>query len=175
MPGQHATFWWLSVSSHGKSNHLTASKMAKYNRKGLWSSFQKTKFFLVQQSLLIKLFWIGILAFWHFGSGHLSIHSRAGRQVNFLQPCKPRLGNPTICKAFSINLFYGFNSFCIVLGFPWLHCLGLKMVVISSLPSFSVQHPEIQTLPSQHKMVFERHIYVELEKVLHLNKIRVSV
>ena len=49
------------------------------------------------------------------------------------------------------------------------------MVVISSLPSFSVQHPEIQNLPTQHKMVFERHIYVELEKVLHLNKIRVLV
>ena len=112
-----------------------------------------------------KLFWIGILAFWQWAP--FNSFPMAGWQagsllakLNFLQP---RLGNPTICKAFFPQAsFYGFQSFseptmCVALywGFPRLHCLGLKMVVISSLPSFSVQHPEIEKIHTEHKLVFE--------------------
>ena len=53
-------------------------------------------------SFFIKLFWIGVLAFWHFGNGLLSIHSMA-RQVNFLQPTTETFLECTYRSFFSIK------------------------------------------------------------------------
>ena len=152
--------------------------MAKYFRKGLWSSY------------FIKLcsFWCNrapvfdqIVLNWHFGILAVGtfqfIPGPAGKSIS----CNLDLAIQRSARLFpqASFLFMDFTLFstkyacCIVSRFPRL---SLKMVVISSLPSFSVQHPEIQNIsPANIKWYLRRHIYVELEKVLHLNKIRVSV
>ena len=78
-----------------------------------------------------KLFWIGILAFWQwapFNSFPMAGWQAGGllAKLNFLQP---RLGNPTICKAFFPQAsFYGFQSFaeptmCVALYWGFLGCI----------------------------------------------------